>query len=222
MLSWGHVRRGLQPFVLKYWLNQRANRTVTTRVEGFELEVFPTVFHPRYFGSSSILARFVSSLDVAGKSFLDLGCGSGVIAMSAGRGGAEVTAVDINPEAVRCTTANAAKHNMRVDVRVSDLFASLAGARFDVIAWNPPFLPGVPKSPAEAAFYGGQDFDVIRKFADEVRAHLNPCAAVYTVLSADIDLACIEQVFRNQDFAVSRALSARWGLGETIVILCAR
>ena len=222
MLSWGRIRRELQPFVLKYWLNQRAHRTVTTRVEGFEIEVFPTVFHPRYFGSSSILARFVSSLPLAGKAFLDLGCGSGIVAMCAGRGGAAVTAVDINPEAVRCAEANAVRHNLQLDTRVSDLFASLAGQRFDVIAWNPPFLPGVPKSAAEAAFYGGPNFDVIRTFADNVHAHLLPDAAVYTVLSADIDLHGIEQLFKNRGFAVSRVLSTRWGLGETMVILCAR
>src|SRR3990167_2030136 len=100
MFSWGRVRRALQPIVLKYWLNQRNQRLVRTRVEGFDLQVFPSVFHPRYFGSSSILARFVSSLNLSGKAFLEVGCGSGIVAMCAARAGAVVTAVDINPEAV--------------------------------------------------------------------------------------------------------------------------
>ncbi|SRR6266567_6089207 len=98
MLSWGRIRRALQPLVFKYWLKERSQNTVSTRVEGFTLTVFPTVFHPRYFGSSSISARFVSSLDLAGKSFLDVGCGSGLVALCAARGGAQVTAVDVNPE----------------------------------------------------------------------------------------------------------------------------
>src|SRR5438105_3503709 len=124
MLSWGRLRRGLQPFVLKYWLNRKANITVRTRVEGFDLEVFPTVFHPRYFGSSSILARFVSSMPLNGKSFLDLGCGSGIVALCAAKRGAKATAVDINAEAVRCTQANASRHDLKIDIRVSDLFSS--------------------------------------------------------------------------------------------------
>src|SRR5262245_29793863 len=106
MLSWGTLRRALQPVVLKYWLNERTNRLVRTYVEGFDLEVFPGVFHPKYFGSSTILGRFVSQLPLTGKSFLEIGCGSGIVALCAARQGATVTAVDINPDAVRCTIAN--------------------------------------------------------------------------------------------------------------------
>jgi release factor glutamine methyltransferase len=222
MLSWGRVRRALQPLVLKHWLNRRAQKTVITRLQGFELEIFPSVFHPRYFGSSSILAKFVSSLPLGGKSFLEVGCGSGITAMCAARAGARVTAVDINPEAVRCTTANAAKNSVRVDARVSDLFSSVDQARYDVIAWNPPFLPGVWTSPAEAAFYGGPNFDVIRSFAAEAGGHLQPDGSIYTILSTDVDIAHIGQFFQDQRFTVSQALSKRWGLGETMVILCAQ
>src|SRR5438046_10227212 len=89
MLSWGRIRRALQPLVLKYWLKKRSQNTVTTRVEGFTLTVLPTVFHPRYFGSSSVLARFVSSLDLAGKYLLDVGCDSGLVALCAERGCAQ-------------------------------------------------------------------------------------------------------------------------------------
>jgi release factor glutamine methyltransferase len=218
MFSLGRIRQVLQPLVLKYWLNQRSQKTVTTRVEGFELSVFPSVFHPRYFGSSAILARFICSLDVTGKSFLDLGCGSGIIALCAARAGARVTAVDINPEAVRCTQSNAARNNLTIEATVSNLFSSLDDARFDVIAWNPPFLTGIPHTPAEAAFYGGSQLDVIQKLAADVGRHLNAGAQIYMVLSTDVDLAYIKTLFRNEGFTVSPVLSRRWGLGETMVI----
>ena len=97
MLSWGYVRRALHPVVLKYWLNKKSKRHLKTRVQELDLEVFPGVFHPKYFGSSSILAGFVSSLPLRGKTFLEVGCGTGVVALCAARAGAEVTAVDINP-----------------------------------------------------------------------------------------------------------------------------
>ena len=222
MLSWGRVRRAIQPVVLKYWLNRRSGKLVDTRVEGLDLEVFPSVFHPRYFGSSSILAKFVSALPLRGKSFLEIGCGSGVVALCAARAGADVTAVDINPEAVGCTAANAASNKLRVDVRLGDLFSSVNGAQFDVIAWNPPFLPGLSKSPAESAFYGGPNFDVIRRFIGEARNYLTGDGVIYTILSADIDIGEIQTLFRNEGFSASPAFSTRWGLGETLVILCAR
>jgi len=219
MLSWGGIRRAVQPLVLKYWLKDRFKRSLTTRVEGFELSVFPTVFHPRYFGSSRILAHFVSSLNLGETSFLDVGCGSGIVAMCAARAGARVTAVDINSEAVRCTLENAGRYALRIDARTGDLFSSLGDARFDTIAWNPPFLLGTPANVAEAAFYGGPRFDVIRRFVDTVGDHMNRGASVYTILSADIDIASLEETFRNRGFVVSRVLSKRWVLGETMVIL---
>jgi release factor glutamine methyltransferase len=195
---------------------------VRTRVEDLDLEVFPGVFHPKYFGSSIILAKFVSSLPLHGKSFLEIGCGSGVVALSAVRAGAEVTAVDVNPEAVRCTVTNAARNQLLLNAQVSDLFASIKDTQFDVIAWNPPFLPGEPNSPAEVSFYGGANFGVIRRFTKMVGRYLKPGGCTYTILSSDIPIAKIEDFFRNEGLAVSRVLSKRWKLGETMVILCAR
>src|ERR1041385_1743791 len=171
MLSWGRVRRAAHPLFLKYWFRRRSETPVETRIEGFDLDVFPLVFHPRYLGSSAILAKFISSLNLAGKSFLDVGCGSGVIAMCAARRGAEVVAVDINPEAVRCTLANAQRHGLQLSARLSDLFSTIKDGQFDVIAFNPPFLLGIAQSLAEGAFYGGLNFDVIRRFATDVRNH---------------------------------------------------
>jgi release factor glutamine methyltransferase len=222
MLSWGRLRRALQPVVLKFWLNQRSTKTVKTRIEGLDLQVFPGVFHPRYFGSSSILAKFISGLPLQGKSFLEIGCGSGVVALCAARAGAEVTAVDINPVAVQCTSVNAANNQLRVNAQAGDLFSSLSGAQFDVIAWNPPFLPAEAKSPSDAAFYGGRNFEVIRRFVNDARAHITPGACIYTIVSADVSIEQIEQLFRKQAFDISRVFSTRWGLGETMVILCAR
>jgi release factor glutamine methyltransferase len=193
-----------------------------TRVAGLPLEVLPGVFHPRYFGSSAILARFVDSLPLRGKSFLEVGCGSGVVSLCAARRGALVTAVDINPDAVRCTVANATRNGLSVDCRCSDVFSALENMRFDVIAWNPPYLPGVPQTLAKAAFFGGNDFEVIRSFAGCLTRHLNRDGAAYTIVSADIDVDKIEGFFRTSGLSVSRAFAARWILGEKMIILCAR
>jgi release factor glutamine methyltransferase len=222
MLSLGRLRRALQPVVLRYWLKPRTQKLVQTRVEGMKLEVFPGVFHPRYFGSSSILARFVGSIPLREKSFLEVGCGTGIVALCAARAGASVTAVDINPEAARCTIANAARNGLRIDVQISDVFSAIEDSCFDVIAWNPPFLSGTPTSFAEGAFYGGNDFDVIRKFAKEVEHHLNQDGVAYTILSGDIEIDRVETIFRENGLRVSQALAKRWGLGETMIVLCAR
>jgi ribosomal protein L11 methyltransferase len=52
---------------------------------------------------------------------LDIGCGSGVLAIAAARAGfAPVTAVDLDPVAVDVTRANAAANGVRIDVRMLD------------------------------------------------------------------------------------------------------
>lgn len=84
---------------------------------------------------------------VAGKpptsSFLEVGSGTGVIAVRAALAGCTVTAVDINPEAVRNTAANAALHHRSHQVRAlhSDLFSALgAGERFDTVFWSSNYV----------------------------------------------------------------------------------
>ena len=222
MLSLGRARRAVHPLFLKYWLHRRSSIAVKTCVEGFDLDVFPMVFHPRYFGSSATLARFISSLPLTGKSFLDLGCGSGLIGLCAARAGAQVTAVDINREAVRCTLANARRHELQITAQESDLFSTITDRKFDVIGFNPPFLLGTAQSTADKAFFGGLNFDVIRRFAADVRAQMRTGGSIYMILSTDIDITSVEQIFRDQSFKISRVLSSRWLVGETMVILCAQ
>nr|WP_168513854.1 class I SAM-dependent methyltransferase [Streptomyces sp. S1D4-11]QIY99815.1 class I SAM-dependent methyltransferase [Streptomyces sp. S1D4-11] len=77
-------------------------------------------------------------------SFLEIGSGTGIIAVSAALAGCErVVATDINPDAVRNTEINAARHDMADRVRVvhSDLFSALDPAeRFDTVYWHSNFV----------------------------------------------------------------------------------
>ncbi|HTZ42547.1 MAG TPA: class I SAM-dependent methyltransferase [Jatrophihabitans sp.] len=78
-----------------------------------------------------------------GGSFLEVGCGAGVTAVSAALAGcARVAALDISAAAVANTEQNAARHGVadRVQVLHSDLFDALpAGSTFDLIFWNSNF-----------------------------------------------------------------------------------
>ena len=219
MLSLGRLRSFTQPILFRFWLKRTIDKTVTTRINGFNFRILPTVFHPRYFGSSLILARYVQSLNVGGKRFLDMGTGSGVVGIFAARAGARVTAVDINPAAVRCAALNAQTAGCVMDCRQSDLFAALPDERFDVVAWNPPFFPRAASNVAEVAFYAGSGYTAIERFAREVRPHLAPEGRILLVLSTDVDIAKLESWFRREHFTVTRALSRWWGLAETMVVL---
>jgi release factor glutamine methyltransferase len=73
--------------------------------------------------------------------FLDLGTGSGCIAISIAleRPDADVTAVDVSERALAIARENAARLGARVEFRRSDWYSDVAG-RFDLIVANPPYV----------------------------------------------------------------------------------
>jgi len=123
---------------------------------------------------------FAENLEVkTGGVVLDLGTGSGILAVLAARKAGSVVAVDVNPYAVRCAKSNT-KLN-RVEDKISFLQANLfsafdAKAKFDVILFNAPYLPS---EKGEDATWIGRSWaggvsgrEVIDRFIFEVPTYL--------------------------------------------------
>jgi len=87
---------------------------------------------------------------------LDLGCGSGTIALLLAAACREVVASDINPRALQLARFNAALNGVHnVDWRLGDLFEPVAGETFDLIVAQPPFLPQPASAPRVLYLHGG-------------------------------------------------------------------
>ncbi len=72
---------------------------------------------------------------------LDMGCGSGLLAILAASHATHVVASDFNPAAAAFTSFNAALNGLtNVEAVQGDLFAAVRGRRFDAIISNPPFV----------------------------------------------------------------------------------
>jgi methylase of polypeptide subunit release factors len=72
---------------------------------------------------------------------LDIGTGCGVQALLATRHAEQVTAVDLNPRALNLAELNARLNGVRtVEWREGSLCEPVAGARFDLVVANPPFV----------------------------------------------------------------------------------
>jgi release factor glutamine methyltransferase len=106
----------------------------------------PGVFRPRR-DTWMLAEALVREPLPAGARILDLCAGTGAVGISGARSGRwSVTAVDVSRRAVATCRINATLHGVRVRALRGDLFAPLAGLRFDAIAANPPYLP----SPSDA------------------------------------------------------------------------
>jgi release factor glutamine methyltransferase len=114
------------------------------RFAGLELLTAPgRVMTPRP-ATEQLVERSLARLGAAPARVADVGSGSGAIAVALALRAprAEIWAVDVSPEAVGLTRANAALHEVAQRVRVvqGDLLEALPGD-FDLIAANLPYLP---------------------------------------------------------------------------------
>src|SRR5215470_12285212 len=167
----GPCRRCLRYTIhfFSYHLILKRRTTRTTRAAGFRLMVGPTVFHPRYFITSEFFAAFIGRLDLSGKRVADVGTGSGILALAAARAGAaQVTAIDINPNAALATAENARANGFggQVTIMCANLLSALApGALFDIIISSPPSFPGEPRDLADRAWHAGPNYrDIVALF----------------------------------------------------------
>lgn len=162
----------------------------------------PGVYAPQH--DTHLLMRAVGQeLCDPGKRVLELGTGSGALAVHAARLGARVTAVDISRRAVLCARLNAAFHRQSVTVRHGDLSTADRGG-YDLVISNPPYVPapaaGPPSRGKARAWDGGLDGRVV---VDRV------CATAATVLGPGGVLLMVHSAVCGVDVT----LDALHGLG---------
>lgn len=107
----------------------------------------PTVYPPRE-DTALLLSALGPRLVHPKSTWLEIGCGSGVISWWAATQGCEVTACDINPLAVACTRGLFSKHGLKGQIfeggpgpSVDGELSQWGGDRlYDVVVWNMPYL----------------------------------------------------------------------------------
>jgi ribosomal protein L11 methyltransferase len=97
-------------------------------------QAFGTGDHP----TTQLVLRLLEQTDLGDRRVLDVGCGTGILAIAAKMLGAkEVVAIDLDPESVRATRENAERNGVEVVAQVGDLLVGIEDhAPFDVAISN--------------------------------------------------------------------------------------
>jgi methylase of polypeptide subunit release factors len=197
----GELRESTNEFLKKIESETTENHTVTIMDKTFE--VFPSVFSPKYFIEPEF---FISVLPVKpGETFLEMGCGSGVISIFAiFKGVSKVVAIDINSKAVENTWRNAELHNVQDKIRVleGDVFEPLQDEKFDTIFWNTPWgLVREEHTALNEIALWDTEYKSTRKFIEGAHKYLNENGRVLIGFSSTIgDLEFLKRILQENGY----------------------
>ena len=124
------------------------------------------------------------------QSVLEIGTGSGIVAMYASRLSDDITVTDINFDACELARKNFKSNGIEnIEILFGNLFEPVKNRKFDVILFNTPYLPTendeVINDNINYAFDGGLNGrKVIDMFLNEVRNHLNDGGIVQLIQSS--------------------------------------
>lgn len=111
-----------------------------TNFMDLEFKVNSSVLIPR--PETEELVRLMLKEDLDGKEILDIGTGSGCIAISLAKNlpNAKVTALDISSDALEVAKENAKMNNVNIEFIHADIFEYQSEKKYDVIVSNPPYV----------------------------------------------------------------------------------
>ncbi|MFN3967657.1 methyltransferase [Flavobacterium sp.] len=181
------------PF-LKFGLNFYYSKPRNFTYNNIKIKVHSDVFPPKLTFSTKILLDFIQELELENKTFLELGCGSGIISLLATKKGAKATASDINQTALDYLVTNAEKNHLKVEAVYSDLFQNIENHSFDYIIINPPYYPKAAKSIKEQAWFCGENFEYFEKLFHQLPSYLSSETNCFMILSQDCESEKIKAI----------------------------
>ncbi|MHC5035084.1 MAG: ChbG/HpnK family deacetylase, partial [Planctomycetota bacterium] len=225
--GWRREQQRRRPDRTTPWIHDNLRRLCETTVTAGPAWV--SAAHP----DARAFAQLVISQVQPGQRVLDVGTGSGILAICLAKARRQVVATDVSASAVQNAAANAARNGVRFECYRSDLLESVEG-RFDLIAFNPPynfrpdsFASNVAKNLLRRIRWvrrnsgGAMPGAVLRfhqqligRLIDQAPDHLNPGGAILLhafeseaeALGSILPPGAQVQLLRHPDLAANRTL----------------
>lgn len=186
----------------------------------FEIETDELVYIPS--DDTFLLAENLEIKE--GQSVLEIGTGSGLVSMYASLLTDNVTATDINYNALELAEKNFKLNNINnIKLEFGDLFEPIKNEKFDVILFNTPYLPtdsnDIINDDLNYAFDGGLDGrNVIERFLNEAPNHLNDNGIIQMIQSSLSDTEKTLDTLDQLSFIAEVAKSERFFFEEIVLI----
>ncbi|GEK29569.1 peptide chain release factor N(5)-glutamine methyltransferase [Furfurilactobacillus siliginis] len=158
---------------------------------GRSFQVTPAVLIPRPETEELVEWVLTDNPTDTMKSMLDIGTGSGVLAISLAleRSTWQVTGTDISEAAIAVANQNADQLGAKVTWTTGDLFSGIGQQRYDVIVSNPPYISETERplmdqsvldfEPDLALFADNDGLAIYQRLANELAQHLTPQGCAY-------------------------------------------
>ena len=193
-----------------------------------EFKVNNSVLIPR--PETEELVRLMLKEDLDGKEILDIGTGSGCIAISLAKNlpNAKVSALDISSDALEVAKENAMLNNVSIEFIHADIFEFQSGKKYDIIVSNPPYVLESEKplmkqnvlnfEPGIALFVEDNNPNIFyRKILDFSSFKISPMAKIFFEYNANQYEVLKNQLINNNHFTID-FLNDLKGLKRFIII----
>lgn len=169
-----------------------------------KITVCPNVFSPKYFNNTKWYAERLPNI-IGNSSLLEIGTGTGAIALHCCLKGANVTATDVNKDALNCAKRNFKNTNQNIPAYLGDVYEPLPkDSKFDFIFWNHPYNNSKEEIKDDLIMAGfDYNYNSLKKYIEGARQFLvDPNKGLLLGTGGHADLDTILDICIENDYTL--------------------